>query len=468
MEPKPSGFDVGTVAAQVFAWFASPTVAAFIRAQAWAYIREPVHDPSADDLRYACAVVEECYQQLHALVGANGSPMTRPKRDPGRDAASKYLADSNGAAIATALLSASPRECQQLRSSIQRVRIRATVQLGLRDRPPPAWLPTAFENVREELAKRNLAVSQSEPSRPLVNTSKTPGVRLLVALNNLRTVCAQSSLFRHLAERRAEASALHLENLNVLAQAASDRANERLRAGASFEEAVAEIARLSDDSSDLVSSNEPPEYRQTLAEMLGDARGQCRHGIDALRDGGANELDRSLAPNAAGQPRSVELHTMLQEAESLFAVLTMGLFDSRVVIDNEVAKMEQLAGSFSRACDEIHAVTDLPAPAARSGGAKPPSEDQPRTRRGVVQMLRRAANTDEHVLQLRRDGKSYREIAAILKAGGRPISKSEIQRIVKRNTEEVSPIQTVPRRGTAEENMAERERPGNRRTSREN
>ena len=82
-------------------------------------------------------------------------------------------------------------------------------------------------------------------------------------------------------------------------------------------------------------------------------------------------------------------------------------------------------------------------------------------------MLKRAANTDEEVIQLRRDGKTIRAIAGILTKSGRSISKSEVDRILKRHDESVSQPRAVPRHGTGEENLTIQDNPRKRRVSRE-
>jgi hypothetical protein len=86
-----------------------------------------------------------------------------------------------------------------------------------------------------------------------------------------------------------------------------------------------------------------------------------------MRAGGAKGLDAATQPNAAGQARSIELHTKLQDAEQVFVGLTIGVGDPRIIIDKDAASMADLGEWFARTRDEMGAVfetrgLDVPAP----------------------------------------------------------------------------------------------------------
>jgi hypothetical protein len=184
-----------------------------------------------------------------------------------------------------------------------------------------------------------------------------PALALFHALNALHTVCSNAHLFQELAEQRKRASEMRLKDLNVVAKVASDRANERARRGASVRDVFAAFEDLEKAKSELPRPAEPPGYAEQLSQtVLEPGRECCARARDALRAGGAQGLDRATHPNAAGQARSIELHTKLQDAERVFVGLTMGLGNTRTVIDKDAESMATLGEYFGRVRDEMGAV----------------------------------------------------------------------------------------------------------------
>ncbi|MBX3405058.1 MAG: hypothetical protein KF699_16730 [Phycisphaeraceae bacterium] len=154
---------------------------------------------------------------------------------------------------------------------------------------------------------------------------------------------------------------------------ASDRANELARAGAPFEQQWAALAEGMKGANDPP-PNEPAEGTKFLREnVLDPGRTWCERAREALRAGGAKGLDAATHPNAAGQARSIELHTKLQDAERVFVGLTAGIGDPRFIIDADAASMADLGTWFARTRDELGAVIetrglDAPADQRITGG----------------------------------------------------------------------------------------------------
>ena len=137
-----------------------------------------------------------------------------------------------------------------------------------------------------------------------------PALQLFHALTGLGNTCSHARLFRDLAERRERASNARSKLLDVAAKAATDRANQRVQEGVPSMEAMGQEMRdLNDLAAKPIPSNEPAEYTKTLRDILGTGRSWCGQAREALRAGGAKGLDAATTPNAAGQPRSIEIHT---------------------------------------------------------------------------------------------------------------------------------------------------------------
>lgn len=207
----------------------------------------------------------------------------------------------------------------------------------------------------------------AKSSKPATATEH-PALTLFHALNALHTVCSNAGAFRELAERRERARAMQLNFLNIGAKIASDRANELARAGAPREQQWAALTEGMDRANDPPPSNEPDEYTKSLrGNVLDHGRTWCERARAAMRAGGAKGLDAATHPNAAGQARSIELHTKLQDAERVFVGLTIGVGDPRIIIDKDAASMADLGAWFASTRDELGAVfetrgLDAPAP----------------------------------------------------------------------------------------------------------
>lgn len=207
----------------------------------------------------------------------------------------------------------------------------------------------------------------NEPKPAPATTPEHPALTLFHALNALHTVCSNARLFAELAERRERARAMQLNFLNIGAKIASDRANELARAGAPRDQQWAALTEGMDRANDPPPSNEPAEYTQSLRDTLAHGKTLCERARAAMRAGGAKGLDAATHPNAAGQARSIELHTKLQDAERVFVGLTIGVGDPRIIIDKDAASMADLGAWFARTRDELGAVfetrgLDAPAP----------------------------------------------------------------------------------------------------------
>lgn len=226
-----------------------------------------------------------------------------------------------------------------------RARLRATIQevdAWTKEEPPSPW-------TQEKERADQLAPVQATPEHPVLT--------LCHALNALHMVCSSANLFRELAERRERAREVQLHFLSIGAKIASDRANELARAGAPCEQQWAALTEGMDRANDPPPSSEPAEYTKSLREsVLNHGPTWCEQARAALRAGGAKGLDAATHPNAAGQTRSIELHTKLQDAERVFVGLTVGVGDPRIIIDKDAEIMADLGEWFARTRDELGAV----------------------------------------------------------------------------------------------------------------
>lgn len=197
----------------------------------------------------------------------------------------------------------------------------------------------------------------SAPKPATVTTAEHPALTLFQALNALHTVCLNAGAFRDLAERRERVRTMQRDFLNIGAKIAHDRAIELARAGAPREQQWAALSERIDRANDPLPSNEPAEYTRSLRENVLDVgRSWCERARTALRAGGAMGLDAATQPNAAGQARSIELHTKLQDAERIFHALTIGVGNPCIIVDKDAARMADLGKRFARIRDEMSAV----------------------------------------------------------------------------------------------------------------
>ncbi len=213
------------------------------------------------------------------------------------------------------------------------------------------------------------AHSDAKSSKPATATEH-PALTLFHALNALHTVCSNAGAFRELAERRAHASRLQMAMLRTMSDAEMRRPEAKSSTGAASAEDCARIIKdkLAPIANAPPPSNEPAEYTKSLREdVLDHGRAWCERARAAMRVGGAKGLDAATHPNAAGQARSIELHTKLQDAERVFVGLTIGVGNPRIIIDQDAENMAALGEWFASTRDELRAVIetrglDAPAP----------------------------------------------------------------------------------------------------------
>jgi hypothetical protein len=276
-------------------------------------------------------------------------------------------------------------------------------------------------------------VLDDENTRNSASTTEHPALVLFHALNELHTLCCSSGAFRDLAEQRTRAREQCLNFLKHRAKIDSDQANKLGEAGAPREQAWALSTEGKDRASDPSPSNEPEAYTRSLRKnILDPGRTWCQRARAALQAGGAKGLDSATPPNAAGQPRSIELHTKLQAAEGVFFGLTIGLGDPRIIIDKDAAIMADLGKFFARTRDELRAVFEtrgLDAPTPTHTLPLSPTSKAPPARTEVV--LWEGAEYNERIVRLARTRSAYLEAhgkvtdaLAALTLGGNAIGKS--------------------------------------------
>lgn len=200
-------------------------------------------------------------------------------------------------------------------------------------------------------------MAQSDAQEP-------PTIALAQRLSSLHAVCLNAGLFRDLAQRRDRVWAAHTHIRDARAKAASARANELAEAGATPQEQLE--AAFGDIGDDDPPHNEPTQMIQHLHDVLANAQEQCVDALGLLRAGAGKELD-----HATGQSRSLELHTKLQDARSVFIMLAHGLANPRSIIATEVESMERLGERFGQMRAELVAVVELGPPLEKKPLHKP-------------------------------------------------------------------------------------------------
>jgi len=213
----------------------------------------------------------------------------------------------------------------------------------------------AIDALREGMSKR----ARDNEGAGARTEKEHPAITLWGALNRLHGLFFISHEFRKMAERRTQASDTRLKNLNALASVASKRMTERRRAGASFEEAMGEMSEVNKIADEPIMPIESPEYIKSLGEQLQAGKHLTEQAREALRAGGAMGLDAETRPNAAGQPRSIELHTKLADADRLFAGLSIAIVNPSIQMEQSAEEMDGLGKWFGKTREELGAVLEL-------------------------------------------------------------------------------------------------------------
>ncbi|UYV12077.1 MAG: hypothetical protein NCW75_12325 [Phycisphaera sp.] len=186
-----------------------------------------------------------------------------------------------------------------------------------------------------------------------------PTQSLLQALSQLHTLCLSAGLFHELAKRRERQWATHAHLRDAQAQAAIKRANDLAESGASPLEQLEAAFNREQDSTETPVFSEPDQYIEYLRVKLAEGRDRCEQARSAMQAGAGKVLDAATQPNTAGQPRSIELHTKLQQARSIFIGLAIGLSNPQIVIEDDAANMASLGEWFSHILAELIAVGEL-------------------------------------------------------------------------------------------------------------
>lgn len=230
----------------------------------------------------------------------------------------------------------------------------------------PRLVHTHFAVTHTEFRDQPHATNRNAGAAPTNAIRSTPNPsgedsawRLFLALNALQGICTNARLFRELAERRERTWATRLHLLNVNARTASDHANKLARAGAPVQEQWAALTEGVDRANNVPPAEESAAGIKALQDLLNAAHSWSERAREATRAGGARWLDAATQPNVAGQSRSIELHTKLQEAERVFVGLKSGVSDPRTIIDKHAASMAELGEWFARTRDELGAVFEM-------------------------------------------------------------------------------------------------------------
>jgi hypothetical protein len=192
-----------------------------------------------------------------------------------------------------------------------------------------------------------------DPQHPLDATEQrpTPGDSLaappsfilLQALNAIHLVCGNAGLFEELAKRRRRESDSEIAMLNDLSKAASSRINERIRTGKPTK-AIEEYQRIRKQADKAPRQREPAAQTSLLRGLIRTGDDWCKTAEQALRDGGAERLDRALSPGTRKQ--STRLGAKIDEMRSVLLGLEFGLSDQSVVIDQQVKQLAALGRFF--------------------------------------------------------------------------------------------------------------------------
>lgn len=150
-------------------------------------------------------------------------------------------------------------------------------------------------------------------------TEDSPAVRLLRALNGLSFSCSNAELIESEAERRHRARDMRDSLLNAAAQDVSERVNRKVVEGAPFEESITEITAFRAENEAWSPPPATEEVKKVIGGIADDLATHAAHAEQAVREGGAADLDNAMSPNSKGQPRSIELAHLFDDARSLSA-----------------------------------------------------------------------------------------------------------------------------------------------------
>jgi hypothetical protein len=250
-----------------------------------------------------------------------------------------------------------------------------------------------------------------------------PPLMLMRELNNLQILGSNSSLFRKLKADRDGHAAMRMQFLGILKNSANERANRFIREGGKRLDALGEFAAC-DEWAATPPQPDNPELVEILRDNL-ERQQQCvKRARHAIREGGAKVLDSATKPNAAGQPRSIELNITMQDAEKVLSGMMIGIANPQFSIDKGIEDLIDLHGRFNRAHDELGAVVEtvgLTAPESAKAGSIAPKRKRKRpvaTRQRPMTVLetrtlevvgRHRGNYAKAARELNRDPKTVRE-----------------------------------------------------------
>lgn len=189
-----------------------------------------------------------------------------------------------------------------------------------------------------------------------VSPQQTAADELFWALHALS--CVNTHLVESEAERRRDARDLRSRLLNSAVKVAASEANRKAESGASLGESFPDLSPLIEHAGSAQPEAGP--LTETIREEMATLIKRADDAAGAVRRGGAEGLDRVMAPNAKGQPRSVELALLLDEARSLAESIQRGALDTRVVIDKDARRLRVSCERLAEIRGELRVVTSKP------------------------------------------------------------------------------------------------------------
>lgn len=229
------------------------------------------------------------------------------------------------------------------------------------------WQPWGAVDVYLPMAKLALdRTSDRVREREEAGAREHPVLRMASALQALTNSFANISIFEHYAKLRDDAVRRHHNCGNEMHRMANTRLCQPGPAGQTFEQS---LARAVSETAEAGAWMARPPLVNVSAAMLRTMRTdlhliqlQGQRVRRALVNGASKRLDGVIAPNALGQPPSIELHQRLSDTQGLWGHWFMIFNCSQVQMKDEVEQLKHLAGFFRHFTRNLWAAIEADGP----------------------------------------------------------------------------------------------------------
>ena len=199
--------------------------------------------------------------------------------------------------------------------------------------------------------------NNGNPPHAQADTSRngTPSHQLIHAIDGIVRASANAGWLDSEAKRRREAQEWHTRSLNAAAETVKAQLGAHVSAVDVFD--ALESLKPREEFAPTPLNGDPREVIQSIADELMD---NAEIGEGAVRAGDAGALDQATTTNADGQPRSIELSILLEEARSLSSRIEMCIADTRLTMDNDAEQLRALGKRLNTIRQELAAALAKP------------------------------------------------------------------------------------------------------------